>query len=215
MDRSSTFRSQRPAAVRTARAAALDLLLPAAAGERRAPASVAEARRVVPGSPVFRQSSHGCHAGSRAHAYPATDADSGDRSAVSKTESEPSGKGPRDLSVLVARRLDRTAQPSLEHRYYIPSNAWRLPLFGGCDGLVQPVRTQLGTVQHHGDRLLSGGVGGRLPLRATGDLELRSGFAVHRDRVSGAAEKAWRIHQHGWTRACAGQCVHRAPMAQS
>jgi len=68
------------------------------------------------------------------------------------------GSGSRDLPVLAARRLHRTAQPGLEHRYYVPSDAWRHPLPGGRNGLVQPLRDQLGTLQHHGDRLLSDGV---------------------------------------------------------
>src|SRR5690349_5130259 len=36
------------------------------------------------------------------------------------------------------------------------------------------------------------------PLWGARDLELRSGLAVHRGGVSGAAEKARRINQHGW-----------------
>ena len=35
---------------------------------------------------------------------------------------------------------------------YLP-DAWRLSVLGRGDGLVQPLRAQLGTLQHHGDRL--------------------------------------------------------------
>jgi hypothetical protein len=55
------------------------------------------------------------------------------------------GSGSRDLPVLAARRLHRTAQPGLEHRYYVPSDAWRLPLPGGRNGLVQPVALSRGS----------------------------------------------------------------------
>src|SRR5574338_1366214 len=196
MDRSATSRSERAAAMRTAGVAALDLLLPAAPGERGEPASVAPTRRAVHGMPILRQPSHGSHAGGQSQADPATHADSGNRSSLSETKLEPAGAGPRGLSVPLARRIDRTAQPSLEHRYYVYSDAGRLPLPGGRDGLVQPLRTQLGTLQHDGNRLLPGRPGGRVALRSTRDLELRSGRAVHHGGFSGAAEKARCVDQH-------------------
>src|SRR5215472_3538739 len=120
MDRSTTSSPERSAAVRTARRAALDLLSPAAAGERGEPASAPAARRVVPGLSVLRQPSHGRHPGGQPQAHPAADAHSGHRSSLSETELEPPGSRPRDLPVSAPRRLDRTAEPSLEHRYYIP-----------------------------------------------------------------------------------------------
>src|ERR1017187_7819103 len=66
----------------------------------------------------------------------------------------------------------------------------------------------------NGDRLLSGCAGSRVPLRPTRDLELRSGFPIHRRGFSGAPEKARRQDQHGWTRPRPGQCFHRATVAQ-
>src|SRR6185437_5406321 len=127
MDRSTTSAPECSAAVRTARRAALDLLPPAAAGERGELAAAPETRRVVPGLPVFRQPPHGGHAKSQPQAHPAADAYSGYRSALSETELEPSGSRPRDLPVPAARRLHRTAQPGLEYRYYVHSDAWRFP----------------------------------------------------------------------------------------
>src|SRR5215510_444376 len=215
MDRSTTSRSERAAAMRTAGVAALDLLLPAAAGECGEPSSAAQARRAVPGVPVLRQPSNGRHAGGQSQTDPAAHGDCGNRSSLSETELEPPSAGPRGLSVPVARCLDRAAQPGLEHRYYIHSDAGWLPLPGGRDGLVQPLRTQLGTLQHNGNRFLSGRPGGRVALRSTRDLELRSGRAVHRGGFSGAAEKAPRVDQHGWTGPRSGQCFHRAAVAQS
>src|SRR5690349_7516181 len=173
MDRSATSRSERTTAMRTAGVAALDLLLPAAAGERGEPASAAQTRPVVHGVPVLRQPSHGRHPGGQPQANPAAHADFRNRSSLSETEPEPPSAGPRDSSVPAARCLDRAAQPSLEHRYYVYSDAGRLPLPGGRDGLVQPLRAQLGTFQHDGSWLLSGRPGDRVPLRSTRDLELR------------------------------------------
>src|SRR5579872_3055063 len=214
MDRSPISAPECSAAVRTARRASLDLLSPAAAGERGEPAAASAAGRVVPGLPILRQPSHGRHAGGQPQTHPATDAYFGHRSSLSKTELEPPGPRPRDLPVPAARRLDRTAEPSLEHRYYVPSDAWRLSLPGGRDGLVQPFRAQLGTLQHDGDRLLSGRAGGGVPLRPTGNLELRSRVPVHLARLSGAAEEARHLDQHGWTGPRPGQRFHRALVAQ-
>src|SRR5450759_5871590 len=117
MDRSTTSALERPTAVRTARSAALHLLLPAAAGERREPAVAPAAGRTVPGMPVFRQPPHGHHAGGQPQTHPAADAHRRHRGPLPQTELEPPGAGPRDLPVPAARRLDRTAQPGLEHRY--------------------------------------------------------------------------------------------------
>src|SRR5690242_7123272 len=111
MDRSATSRTERPTAMRTAGVAPLDLLLPAAAGERGEPATATETRRAVHGVAVLRQPSHGRDAGGQSQADPAAHADSGNRSSLSETELEPPGAGPRGLSVLAARRLHRTAQP--------------------------------------------------------------------------------------------------------
>ena len=169
----------------------------------------------ITAEPPLKEPSHGCHTEGQSQANPAAHADSGNRSSLSETELEPPGTRPRDLSILAARRLDRTAQPSLEHRYYVCSDAGRLPLPGGRDGLVQSLRPQLGALQHDGNRLLSGGSGGRVALWSTRDLELRSGIAVHRSGFSGAAEKARRVDQHGRTRPRPGQRFHRAALAQS
>src|ERR1041385_6503117 len=183
MDRSTTTAAECAAAVRTAGRASLDVLSPAAARERGEPASAPATRRAVHGLPIFRQPSHGRHAGGQSQTHPAADAHSGHRSALSKTELEPSGSGSRNLPVSAARHLHRTAEPGLEYRYNVPSDAWRISLPGCRDGLVQPLRAQLGTVQHDGDRLLSGGAGGGIPVRPTRNLELRSGVSVHLARL--------------------------------
>src|SRR4051794_13439163 len=167
MDRPTTSQPDGAAAMRSARRAALDLLLPAAAGERYESTPAASARRALYGLSLLWQPSHGRHAGGRPQTHAAADADFGHRSPLSETAPEPSGTRPPDLPVLAAWRLDRTAQPSLEHRYYVPSDAWRLPLPGGRHGLVQPLRAQLGTLQYHGDRLLFDRPGRGVPLRPT------------------------------------------------
>src|SRR5712692_2929602 len=213
MDRSATSAPQHSAAVRTAGSAALDLLLPAAAGERREPAPAPPARPTVHEAPVLRQPQDGRRAGGEPQAHPATHAHTGHRSPLSQAELEPPRAGSPDLPVPTARRRDRKTQPRLEHRYYIPSDARCLPVPCRRDGLGQPLRTQLGTLQHHGNRLLPGRAQRRVPLRPTPNLELRSGLAVHFGRLPGSAEEAWDLHQHGWPRPRARQRLHRAAVA--
>src|SRR5579863_4607194 len=165
MDRSTTSAPECSAAMRTARRASLDLLSPATAGEHGEPASAPAPRRTLLGLSVFRQPSHGRHAEGQPQTHPAADAYSGHRSALPETEPEPPGLRSPDLPVPATRRLHRTAQPGLEYRYYVHSDAWRLPLPGCRDGLVQSLRAQLGTLQYDGDRLLFGRAGCGIPFR--------------------------------------------------
>src|SRR5205085_10420774 len=102
MCRSTISRSGCPTAMRTVEPAALDLLLPAAAGERGELAPVAKAGRTIPEVAVLRQSSHGGQAGCESQAHPAADADSWNRSSLSETELEPLCLETRGLSVLAS-----------------------------------------------------------------------------------------------------------------
>src|SRR3974390_644972 len=140
MDRSATSRPECATAMRAAGVPALHLLLPATAGQPGEPASVAAAGPTVPAMAVLRQSPHGGHAGRQPQTHPAADADFGNRSLVSETQLEPSSARPRDLPVPVAGRVDRAAQPSLEHRYYVCADEGRLPVIGRYHALVQSVR---------------------------------------------------------------------------
>src|ERR1700688_2590099 len=213
MDRSRSSTPQHPTAMRTAGSAALNLLPPAAGGERGESASAPPTRPVVPEAPVLRQPQDGRRAGSEPQTHPAPDAHSGHRSPLPQTELEPPGAGSPDLPVPAARCGNPPAQPRLEHRYYLHSDAWRFPLPGRGDGLVQPLRAQLGTFQYDGNRLLPGGAGRRVPLRPARNLELRSGLAVHLGRLPRSAEEARYLHQYGWPRSRARQRFHRAPVA--
>src|SRR3954447_5801210 len=96
MDRSATSTTEHSAAMRVAGAAALDVLLPAAGGERRQPAIAPATRRVVSGASVLWHAAHGRHAGREPQARPEADAHCRYRGALSQAEPEPSGAGPRD-----------------------------------------------------------------------------------------------------------------------
>src|ERR1700689_2017516 len=128
MDRSRSSAPQHSAAVRTVGSAALDLVLPSAAGERRESATAPPARSAIPEAPVLWQPQNGLRTGSEPQAYPAADAPSGHRSPLPETEPEPSGAGSPDLPLPAARCGDPPPQPRLEYRYYIHSDARRLPV---------------------------------------------------------------------------------------
>src|ERR1700733_44636 len=213
MDRSRTSAAHRPAAVRTAGRAALDLLSPTATGARGEPAPAAATRRAVSEMPVLRQPQDGRRVGGQSQARATADAHSGHRSSLRQTELKPPGSGSRSVSVPAAGRRHRAAQPRLEYRYYVRSDARGLSVPGRGDGLVQPVRAELGTVQHDGDRLLPGRASRGIPLRPTRNLELRSRLAVYFGRLPGSAEETRDLHQHGWPRPRTRQRIHRAIVA--
>src|SRR5450631_3668288 len=144
MDRSLSSEPNHPTAVRTAGSAAFELLLSAEAGERENTTPAPQAGPTLPEAPVLRQPQNGRRTESKSQAHPTPDAYPGHRSPLSKTEFEPPRCESPSLSLSAARHRYRTAQPSLEHRYYLHSHAWWLSLFGRGDGLVQPLCTQLG-----------------------------------------------------------------------
>src|ERR1700678_2525848 len=102
MDRSCPSAPEHPTAVRTAGRASLDLLLPAAAGERGELAAVARARRVVPEVAVLWQPQDGRQIRRGPPSRSAPDAHPGNRSSLPKTEPESSGAGSPDLPVPAA-----------------------------------------------------------------------------------------------------------------
>src|ERR1700730_13077557 len=83
MDRSRSSASKHPTAMRTAGSVSLDVLLSAAAGERRESASTPQAGPVVPEASLFRQPQNGCRAEGKSQAHPAADAHPGHRSPLS------------------------------------------------------------------------------------------------------------------------------------
>ena len=147
--------------------AALNLLSPAAAGKLRELAADAPARRAVPEAAVFRQPQNGGRTGRESQTDAAADAAHGHRSALRQAQLEPSRAGPPGVSVLVTRCEDRTCKSRLEHRYYVHSDAGRLSVPGGGDGLVQPLRAELGTLEHARHRVLFDRARRGVPLRPT------------------------------------------------
>src|SRR5438067_7605246 len=139
------------------------------------------------------------------------DAADGHRSLVPEAEPESPGSRARDLSVSTPRCRRQSAQPGLEHRYYLPSAG--LSVSGGHYGLVQSLRVELGSVQHLRGGFLSFHIGGRIARRQLRDLQLRPRLAVYLQPVSAAAQGPLYPNQHGWAWASSGQCVYRAAVA--
>src|ERR1700681_3611438 len=101
MDRYHSSAPEHSTAVRTAGSAALDLLLPADAGERGELAAVARARRTVPEVAVLRQPQDGRQVRRGPPSRPAADAHFGNRSSLSQAAAESPGSRPPDLSIPV------------------------------------------------------------------------------------------------------------------
>src|SRR5579884_457887 len=142
-DRSASSTVDHPAAMRTAGPAALDLQLPAAAGERREPAPAARTGSVVPKGPVLRQPQDGGSAGCESQTHPASDAHFGDRSPLSLATFEPPGTGPRGVSVLAARCDYRAPQARIKTKHLLFTSTSKRAELGRALNDLSPERPQL------------------------------------------------------------------------
>src|ERR1017187_524370 len=83
----------------------------------------------------------------------------------------------------ITRSIGDARQPTVKgHEVARPRRSSRVTLVrvpGGGDGLVQPVRAELGVVGDDGTALLHGGVGESVPLGTARDLQQRSRVTVH------------------------------------
>jgi transposase len=85
------------------------------------------------------------------------DAADGDRRPRPKAEDDETGAGAHDLSVPVARRRNRPAEPGMGSGRHLHSDRPRVSLPGGPGGghrLGEPGGARLAIVEHHGRRLL-------------------------------------------------------------
>src|SRR5262249_17400914 len=80
-------------------------------------------------------------------------------------------------------------------------------------GLVQPVRTGVGSVNYAGYELLFVSTGLGTKKRQAGDLQLRPGRAIHQRGFHGATPARRNSNQHGWAGPSAGQCVRGTVVA--
>ena len=80
--------------------------------------------------------------------------------------------------------LASCAESRLEHRYYLHSDAQRVSLPDRRNRLVQPVYSELGTVQYTGGRLLPRRLTRGFPLGPTARLQHRPRQSIHLDGFS-------------------------------
>ena len=119
------------------------------------------------------------------------------------------------LPLLAQRPVNRGSRTSLVCRHHVYPDAPRSSLYGGGYGLVQPIRAGLGTVQHDGFRILPKCPEWGALARDAGDLQHRPGGSVHQCGFRRQVTCRRRQDQHGWTRPCLGQRVHRAALVES
>ena len=102
------------------------------------------------------------------------------RSRLSQTQSEPAWRRAPDLSVPAERAGNQRSGPGLVQRHHLRADGSWVHVFGGGDGLVEPVCAGLGAVQQLGQRVLhprlDGGAGGG---PAAVHLQHRPGKPVH------------------------------------
>src|SRR5688572_29016680 len=137
----------------------------------------------------------------------------GHRSGLPETEAEPTGGRTPDLPVPVTRHDGAAGQPGVEHGYHVHSDGAGFRVPGSGNGLVQPVRTELGTVADHGGGVLRGSAEARLAARTAGDLQQRPGAAVHQREIHRGVGKAAYRDQYGRARALPGQHFRRTVVA--
>jgi len=214
MHRSPTSEFERRRSVSTNGPAAQHMVLRAARRKSGEPGVDASHRPVVSEMAILRQPQDIERIERQPQAYPAADANHGDRGDLSQTSHDSSRKGTQDLSLFAARCSDNSLQSGLEHRHHLLADAAWLLVPDSRDGLVQSLRAVLAALQHAGGKFLFGSFGGSLARRATGDIQHRSGEPVHGRGVHLAVVGLRHRRQHGRAWPGVGQRVHRAALAK-
>jgi hypothetical protein len=94
-----------------------------------------------------------CETGTSVDAADGVGSDLSEASAVGSRERAP------DLSVSAAQPEDRAAGPRVDQRYHLYPPTAGICVSGGDHGLVQPLRTGVGSIGFLGERLLRGSAG--------------------------------------------------------
>ena len=197
------------------------LLLRAVSGNRSQPGPDASAGRVASGTPGVWQSPaeravEATRPGGQSQAGETTVAVDGYRGDLPTAAGHSAGRRARDLPVPAQGIGDQWTEPGLVQRHHVyPDGVW-VYVFGGGDGLVEPLCVGVGVEQHDGNGVLHSSVGASADARgaSTADFQHRSGTAVHQSRVHRCGAIGRSGSEHGWSRALDGQPVHRAAVAQ-
>ena len=177
-------------------------------------------RRGIHTTTVLRQSAHGgvsgqawaCRqpqAGAAAHAHDGTGGDG------AGAEYERQASAAQGVSVSAAWCGRREAKSGVEYGCDLyPPGTW-LCLSGGGDRLVLAARAVVADIEQHGCVVLRGLFRRCVAsARQAGDVQQRSGIAIHEQRLHGRAQAGKDCDQHGWARAGAGQHLRRTVVAQ-
>src|SRR6266571_5492729 len=139
----------------------------------------------------------------------------GIRSRLSQAQPEPTWRRAPDLPVPLGRAGNQRSGPSLVQRHHLRADGQWVHVFGGGDGLVEPVCAGLGAVQQFGQRVLYPGLGGGAGGRsATVNFQHRSGKPVHQRGVSGGGGIGRGGREHGWAGPVDRQPVYPAALAE-
>ena len=135
-------------------------VLSAGRGERGQSRSDAADRRTVPADPVLRGTEDdrlAAQARLRGESQTSASIDAPDGIGSDLSEAAAVGTGARapDLSVPVAQSGDCASRSGVGQRHHLHSIAPGIHLSGGDHGLVQPVRSGLGSLHVVGHRILS------------------------------------------------------------
>jgi len=132
------------------------------------------------------------------------------KAAIVETRARPS-----NIPLSIERAAHCPAQSGMGNRYNLYPDATRICVSGGDHGLVQPLCSLMGIVRQPGHELLYHGIGMGHENRKARDLQFGSGIPVHQRIVHKLAVSRQNRHQHGWPRPGIGQCLRRAPLANS
>jgi len=218
VDRCWTFGIERGAAVPVNGSVALGLVLRTARRERTESDADAAAGRAVHANTFLRRSkddgyTHQAGLSRQSETNPATTAADGTGSDLSKTEFVEASAWASYLSLPFAPRRHHAAKSGVVDRHHVYPAAHGFHLSGRGHGLVQPLRTELGTIDEPGGGVLLLGSGPRLAAWPSRNLQQRSGSSIHQRRFHRSTGSREYLDQHGWPRPCAGQCFRRAAVA--
>jgi len=143
----------------------------------------------------------------------AVDAADGIAGGSARTPYQSASSATSDLSVFAPRNGDSCSECGVVRGYYVYSDAVRLPLSDGGDGLVQPVCSGLGAVEFLGDGLLPAGSGKGVANGQTGHFQYRSGSTVHERGIHRQVDNGRHSDQHGRPGTRPGQSVRGTALA--
>jgi len=207
---------QRPPAVRAAGSVPRQLLLPMLPGDGGEPGADAAVGPAAFGSSGLWQSQADRAAAPgrldpQSQAGGAAAAVDGDRGDLRQAEVEPARVWTSDLPVSVKGFGSDGTGSGLVFRHYVCAYGDWVYVFGGGDGLVEPVRAGVAIEQHAGGGLLCGRLGGGVAGGASGavDLQHRPGVAVHLSDIHRRGGIGGGGREYGRTGPLDGQPVYR------